>query len=133
MGAHPGYVLEFIEISHPRNFADSDFIYTLEDIKFIKDNIICNGRCCNKRTSKYECKRCKATKRALCNYYHKYDDPADELAARIIYEYIFDFITIDDIASGKCMHPELRDIGHQERLKRLYKRARPSKYEWLKM
>jgi hypothetical protein len=110
-----------------------DYIYTLEDVKYIKDTIICHGRCCNKGTSKYECKRCKGCKRALCNRYHKFDDPADELAARIIYEYIFDFITLDDIASGQCLRPELRDSGHQERLKRLYKRARPSKYEWMKM
>jgi hypothetical protein len=94
---------------------------------------------CN--TNKYHCYPCKMLKVDICKAYHRKDkiqqmtcdEAADELALRIVYEYIFDIIpSLEYLENEKWLDSSLRDNGHHRRIVLLYKRSKNStKYKWL--
>jgi hypothetical protein len=71
---------------------------------------------------KYPCKPCKKLNQKLCRGYHDKDN-FSELLLRIQYEYVFDYITEEQmIIELKYFIPILgtRDPGHEKRMKRLF-------------
>lgn len=126
-------VSEFLEQLTPSNLVTLSSIYDLEDIKSFKNDHLCKGRCKCKNTSKWFCSKCGVLNKLLCRSYHGVTD-FDELIIRIVYEYMFDIITLDDIANEKWMGMCNRDSGHCERIKRLVSRVPPSRLatcKWL--
>jgi len=111
----------------------------LKKLKLYRINHVCNGKC-----GIYHCHPCRNLKKAMCRTYHIYDTAADnisrvmsaqnEIAMRLVYEYMFDMISIDHITSGAWRNsiPTPSD-GHAFRIFKLSKIARrqPSQFNWL--
>ena len=56
-----------------------------------------------------------------------FDEAADELSMRLLFEYIFDIITESYLQGTKWLDDTLRDSGHHRRISLLYKKAQQSK------
>ena len=83
--------------------------------------------CVHRGSSKYQCRRCSKLNKSLCRNYHNNDfDAVDELVSRLVYETVFDMISISDVRDGKWLDPRLRDSGHHYWMVRLVKRAEAS-------
>lgn len=101
----------------------------LENIKSIKNKYICLGAGCRSQNKlhihKYYCDNCNYIRRILCNAYHTCKrSPLLELLSRLLYEYMFDIISLEDIRSKRWLNVSLRDPGHTLRLKICYSRAK---------
>lgn len=57
----------------------------------------------------------------------------DELALRLLFEMTFEIIPIDSVFQGGWLDVNLRDVGHTERMRRLWTRAKkaPLCYTWI--
>ena len=129
----PFDVSEFLEYLAPANLLTFTSVYDLEDIKYLKNTHFCNGHCKCKRTSKWLCSKCKELNKLLCRSYHSVS-PFEELILRVVYEYMFDMLSLHDIKTGNWMGVCNRDTGHYERIRRLVKRVPPSRLaacKWL--
>ena len=61
------------------------------------------------------------------------EEVEDELVLRLVYEFIFDIISLDSIIQKKWMDSSLRDKGHHNRMCLLVKYCKNiQKYSWLK-
>lgn len=97
----------------------------------MKDNCGKNGR--------YMCGRCRRMGQKLCRTYHYISievektlekDTANsfelaklaakEIEARLMYEFVFDFISHSDLTDSNWLAKELRDYGHTQRMFKLY-------------
>jgi len=91
----------------------------------------------------YCCRPCRNLKKAMCRAYHIFEEKSmdkkkmavaaqDEIAMRLVYEYLFDMIHIEDISTGAWKEFK-GDDGHVFRIKKLLKYAKlqPSEYDWL--
>ncbi len=82
--------------------------------------------CCCRPKSCYYCAQCRRLNKELCRGYHNIKDPLQEIEARLIYEYVFDIITEDDL-KHEMIHRKpcrgSRDYGHYKRMKVLYERT----------
>lgn len=111
--------------------SDSSAFLKLKKMK----NSICSGRCCFKGTGKFACKKCRVIKHVMCRNYHNLSDPLEELIGRLVYEYMFDIISLDDIEYGHWLHRDLRDAGHHLRMVKLnglvMRSPRASQEHWL--
>jgi len=82
-------------------------------------------------------------KAQLCKHYHMHSDvkkmtpelAQEELARRLIFEISFDLIPIEYVLEGKWLDRRLRNIGHTERMRRLWTKAKrsPIQYSWITM
>jgi hypothetical protein len=89
---------------------------------------------------RYMCGRCRRMGQKLCRRYHNislevekaYEKDATipievsklaamEIEARLLYEFVFNFIDEDDLYEGKWMSLGLRDYGHTQRMLKLYR------------
>ena len=71
------------------------------------------GKCTYRGSGKYPCSQCSKLNKSLCKNYHNKDfDAVDELVSRLVYETVFDIISINDVRDGKWLDPRLRDEGH---------------------
>lgn len=87
------------------------------------------------------CGRCRSMRQKLCRDYHVYEhgcSPKDamlEIVGRLKYEFVFDIIDMKSLKDGTWMKSKLRDIGHTQRLQKLYIIAcgasYSDQYKWL--
>lgn len=107
-------------------------------------------------SGRFMCGRCRRMGQKLCRSYHnislevekEYEkdilDPLEmsklaamEIEARLLYEYVFDFIDKQDLIDGKWLSLCLRDRGHTQRMVKLYKMfisgvdALPKQHKWM--
>jgi hypothetical protein len=108
------------------------FIDTKKDRIANCNKINCGSNGC------YMCGRCRRLGQKLCRNYHnislevekmleidtKQIDAAKlaakETEARLLYEFVFDFIDEVDLFKGRWLSPGLRDYGHTQRMFKLY-------------
>lgn len=119
-------VSEFLQHLSASNLVTLNSVYELEDIKYIKNTILCKGRCRSCNTSKWFCSKCNKLNKLLCRSYHN-QSAFEELIVRLVYEYMFDMLTLDDIMSGRWLEICKRDFGHHERIQRLIARVPPNR------
>jgi hypothetical protein len=76
----------------------------------------------------FYCHRCRRLSKKLCRRYHNANDPAEELHGRLLYEYVFDYMTERDLLEGSWKviptataadTVSSRDQGHLFRLRKL--------------
>lgn len=86
------------------------------------------------------CGRCRRMGQKLCRRYHNISVEVEktfekdtakpveiatlaamEIEARLLYEFVFDFIGEEDLFEGKWLSSGLRDYGHTERMFKLYR------------
>ena len=100
----------------------------------------------------YLCKNCRKINQRMCKNYHLLtkelesyapksvivQTAAQELFLRLLYEYMFDIISIHEIAHGEWKSKQnIRDEGHQKRMMKLYNNCCnnsqyvPQKFIWL--
>ena len=105
-----------------------DIYGKLQNLKTKKINA-----CKCKIGNKFTCSACRRLRQKLVKGYHiltpniekKGNKPmvanaaANELSARILYEYLFDIITLEHIKDGTWKCDTLRDKGHQMRMMKL--------------
>lgn len=92
------------------------------------------------------CGPCRRLCQRLCRGYHKtlknccsiHEErvfAADELLARLVYEFVFGFVDLCTITMGTWMDCGIRDDGHTIRMQKLFRIAWPLRfdpgYEWL--
>ena len=89
---------------------------TTHDVRILKDmkNEMCLDKCKSTQTSLYYCGRCRRLQQYMCKKYHQEKD--DELRLRLMYEYLFDFITYEDLKDGNWKKRCKRDAGHHKRI-----------------
>lgn len=96
---------------------------TLVHIQQIRE-MRCHGSC--------KCHRCMSLQRFLLKKYHIEDyiermTPAmaqRELALRLVYEVVFDHISLRDVTDGTWLNRRLRNHGHHKRMINLWAKAR---------
>lgn len=81
----------------------------LPSLKAIKER---DCRCKRDGTS---CFRCKRIRRLMCRRYHVCD-PAVELFRRLVFEFVFGYISYDQILSDKWLNKGKRDNAHHGRI-----------------
>ena len=95
----------------------------MEYAKIIREGRLHVCRCRHK--SCYYCPPCRKLNKELCRGYHNIKDPLREIEARLLYEYVFDIISEEDLVkelnSKKPMRGK-RDEGHYNRMKVLFER-----------
>jgi len=128
-------VTMFLTLVSPLALCGLKSVSDLAQLKLIKDKHLCHGRCIHNSTSKYPCKNCSRLKQRMCRGYHGLDSAEQELICRIVYEYMFGFITFTHITSSTWMDSTIRDWGHHERLQRLLCKIDPSNCtsKWIKL
>jgi hypothetical protein len=113
----------FSRALEPEALLHLDSIEELAHLKDIKDRVVCTGVCLSKNTHKYSCRKCTQVRKSLCRRYHNLPSPKEELVARLVYEYMFDVLTLCDIATGNWMDHSIRDIGHHTRMTKLIRQV----------
>jgi hypothetical protein len=98
-------------------------------MKASKKSMICQGYMCDKQRP---CRKCEKLRGILCKKYHK-TDPAQELAARLAFEGLFDMIPVQAIENGRWMDDRYRDAGHTLRMRILWRKAKGAtdQYKWI--
>lgn len=101
---------------------------SLEYLKKLKKEYICSlpTSCKSQQQSKsHYCPSCCNVRKHLCNQYHiAKKSPLHELVLRLVYEYLFDIISLEDIKTHKWLDNRLRDPGHTLRLRICYSKAK---------
>lgn len=107
-------------------------------------------------SGRFMCGRCRRMGQKLCRSYHNISLEVDEeyqkdtrdplqlsklavmeIEARLLYEYVFDFIEKKDLTGGKWLSVCLRDRGHTQRMVKLYKLfiyhvdVLPKQHKWM--
>lgn len=89
----------------------------IRESKILKESRMASCKC-----RKYPCKACKKLNQRLCRGYHN-KDPHMELILRIQYEFVFNYISEQQMI-WECMYGipiiGMRDRGHEKRMKRLF-------------
>lgn len=74
------------------------------------------------------CWRCQRLRKKMCRWYHGSDSNPrsvyEELHGRLLFEYVFDKISMDDLRNGTWKDPCKRDQGHHLRIAKLCKKAK---------
>jgi hypothetical protein len=98
-------------------------------MKAAKKSMICQGYMCDKQRP---CRECEKLRGLLCKKYHM-TDPAQEIAARLAFEGLFDMIPVQAIENGSWMDNRYRDAGHTMRMRILWRKAKGAsdKYKWI--
>lgn len=113
----------------------------LRDIKAYKTEHVCTRpyNCAHHRL----CRPCRRLNHMMCAAYHLYDactdaDPSkarDELALRIMYEFMFDRITYEDVRRKRWGECKDMDRGHMVRIRLLMTASDDARetavYAWL--
>lgn len=110
---------EFLDLLHPSILVAQSNIRDIFELKELKCNHFCSGRCQCAGNSHYMCNPCRAIKRKMCRGYHGLANPLEELVGRLVYEYMFDFISARDLVLGTWERHNLRDHGHHLRIIKL--------------
>lgn len=115
-------LMQRVSTEHLRKVLTSD---ALRDIKTYKTEHVCTRpkNCLHHR----RCRPCRRLNHMMCASYHLYDacatsDPwkaRDELALRIMYEYMFDRITYEDLRRKRWGDSKDMDRGHVARIRLL--------------
>lgn len=95
----------------------------------------CVAAKCRKNHGGFFCGPCRRLGKALCKKYHiltlqketSNEAPrlaAQEIAARLTYEYVFDILDEETLDNGRWMERGLRDAGHTTRMQLLCKYAK---------
>ena len=92
---------KFVEIAYS--------IKCIQQLPAVKAMKACNVQRCNRNDL---CCRCIRIRRLMCIRYHVYD-PVVELLRRLIFEFVFDYITYDQIASDEWLQKGHRDNAHK--------------------
>ena len=104
----------------------------------------------------YMCGRCRRMGQKLCRMYHSISVEVEktiemdtakplkiaklaamELEARLLYEFVFNFIEEEDLFDGKWLSSGLRDYGHTQRMFKLYRLfirgadVLPKEHKWM--
>jgi hypothetical protein len=83
-------------------------------------------RCKCHHKKPFMCGPCRRLSQKLCRTYHSDDThrltPYQELHARLMYEFVFDIISFDDLVNGTWDCPTLRDQGHTFRIHKLLRK-----------
>lgn len=104
----------------------------------------------------YMCWKCRRIGQKLCRSYHNISLEVErafdtdtiksieianlavkEIEARLLYEFVFDFIDEEDLFDGKWLSSTLRDYGHTQRMLKLYglfirgADVMPKQHKWL--
>lgn len=90
-------------------------IQQLASIKTLRERQ-CMYKGCNRNDA--FCSRCNRIRRLMCIRYHVHD-PSIELLRRLIFEFVFDYITYDHISSDEWMQRGYRDTAHHGRILKL--------------
>lgn len=115
---------------------------SLEYLKKLKNEYICGNPTCRSRSAKSSststsyCKSCSTIRKHMCNQYHNSQkSPLHELVLRLVYEYLFDIISLEDIKTHRWLDNRLRDPGHTLRLRICYSKVKKksllSECRWL--
>lgn len=95
----------FVELAYGINCAEQ-----LPGVKAMKK---CRSTRCKR--DDVQCFRCSKIRRLMCVRYHVHD-PVVELFRRLVFEFVFDYITYDQIISDKWLHKGKRDDAHHGRI-----------------
>ena len=93
----------------------------IKESKILKESRLSSCGC-----RRYPCKACKKLKQRLCRGYHN-TDPHIELMLRIQYEYVFDYISENQMILEFIYGIPIigmRDEGHEKRVKKLFSYVR---------
>lgn len=101
--------------------------FSLLDIQRL---LLLKTRLCTCR-GKFLCKKCKKIQSHLLKTYHSAQSFEEELATRLLYEYLFQFITLHDIKTGDWKYPCGRDHGHHLRITNIADKCCLKKIKWL--
>ena len=96
---------------------------TIARIQQIRE-LRCHTRC--------TCSQCLTLRRFLVRKYHVEDYiermtpemAQEELALRLVYEVVFDIISLRDVTDGSWLNRRLRNFGHHKRMLHLWAKAR---------
>lgn len=115
---------------------------SLEYLKKLKNEYICSSSTCRSRSASAKhklthapsspspssyCASCSNVRKHLCDQYHNTNtkkSPINELVLRLVYEYLFDIISLEDIKTHRWLDNRLRDPGHTLRLRICYSKAK---------
>jgi len=122
----------FLALVTPAALVSLKSVADLARLKMCKDQHICKGRCIYRGTGKFPCKNCGKLKQKMCRNYHGLETE-EELVSRLVYEYLFGMISIDNLLSNSWMDKSLRDCGHHERMRRLVNNIDTTKCGWLRV
>lgn len=86
--------------------------------------------CTCKPCARFLCKRCKKISAHLCRKYHATETFEEELALRLLDEFLFGFIKFGDIICGTWKAPCGRDHGHHLRILKIANRCCTEKIKW---
>lgn len=80
----------------------------------------------------FMCGPCRRLSQKLCRAYHNDDThtltPYEELYGRLMFEYVFDIISHEDLVHGTWDSPTLRDQGHTFRIHKLVRKLPNQKF-----
>ncbi len=97
----------------------------------LKNHRLQRCKCHNSRP--YKCSPCRRLAQKLCRAYHTDDThrltPYEELYGRLLYEYVFDIITHEDLIHGTWDSPHIRDQGHTFRIHKLLRKLPNQKFD----
>lgn len=82
------------------------------------------NKLCECKPHRHLCKKCKKIQSHLLKSYHCSNSYEEELATRLLYEYLFQFISLSDIQSGNWKFPCGRDAGHHLRIVKIASKCR---------
>jgi hypothetical protein len=101
--------------------------FSLLDIQRL---LILKTKLCTCR-GKFLCKKCKKIQSHLLKSYHSATSYEEELATRLLYECLFNFITLHDIQTGSWKYPCGRDHGHHLRITKIADKCCIKNIKWL--
>lgn len=107
----------------PSKFAEAAYgVTSIEDLPALKTmkNKLCHMKGCSREAC---CFKCNKIRRRMCKLYHV-DNPAVELCRRLVFEYIFEYITFKQLADDTWMKQCQRDTAHHARIIALLDKVR---------
>ena len=112
----------FVEMVKPASLITIKNVDTIKELKKIKTHELCKGKCATNGSGKYNCQKCKNINKMMCRQYHN-QSPLEELVGRLFYEYLFGYISLEDLITGSWTHVASRDDGHNLRIQILKSRV----------
>lgn len=90
----------------------------------LQHSFILKKQLCECKPHRHLCKKCKKIQSHLLKSYHSSNSYEEELATRLLYEFLFQFISLNDIKSGTWKFPCIRDHGHHLRIVKIANKCR---------
>jgi len=105
-----------------------EFLVPKNIVKFtaadLQHSFILKKGLCECKPHRHLCKKCKKIQTHLLKSYHSSNSYEEELATRLLYEFLFKFISLNDIKSGSWKSPCGRDYGHHLRIVKIANKCR---------